>query len=65
VDMKKILTFLIMAIMAMGLAGVTFAQKGGDDKRPPKDTPKVVERPKPPPSNSNRGNNNSNKRGKP
>ena len=60
--MKRILTFLIMAVIAMGLAGVTFAQKGGDNKRPPKDTPKVVERPKPPPSNSN---SNSNKRGKP
>jgi len=60
--MKRILTFLIMAVIAMGLAGVTFAQKGGDNKRPPKDTPKVVERPKPPPSNSN---SNSNTRGKP
>jgi len=62
VNMKRILTFLIMAVIAMGLADVTLAQKGGDNKRPPKDTPKVVERPKPPPSNSN---SNSNKRGKP
>ena len=63
--MKRILAFLIMAVIAMGLAGGTFAQKGGDNKRPPKDKPKVVERPKPPPSNNNSGSGNSNKRGKP
>ena len=64
VNMKRLLTFLIMAMIATGLAGGTFAQKG-DDKRPPKDRPKVVERPKPPPSNNNSGSGNSNKRGKP
>ena len=65
VNMKRLLTFLIMGMMAMVLACGTFAQKGGDDKRPPKDRPKVVERPKPPPSNNNSGSGNSNKRGKP
>jgi hypothetical protein len=63
--MKKLLTFLIMAMISMGLACGTFAQKGDDDKRPKKDRPKVVERPKPPPSNNNSGSGNSNKRGKP
>jgi hypothetical protein len=47
-----------------GLIGMTisvgvFAQKGNDN-RPPKETPKVVdkEKDKPPPNNNNQGNSN-------
>jgi hypothetical protein len=64
-EMRKLLEILITVIIAMTLSVASLAQKGGDDKRPPKENPKVVERPKPPP-NSNRGNqSNSNKRGRP
>jgi hypothetical protein len=62
--MKKLLTFLIATILAMILSIAGFAQKHGDDNRPPKEKPKVVERPKPPPNN-NGGNQNNNKRGRP
>lgn len=59
-DLKRILMVVLMgSIVSVG----AFAQKGGNDNRPPKDNPKVVEKPKPPPSNNNQGN--SNKRGKP
>jgi len=53
---------LIGATITVGAAGA-LAQKGNSNSnRPPKETPKVVDREKPPPNN-NQGN--SNKRGKP
>jgi hypothetical protein len=57
-ELKRILmVVLIGAVFAVG----AFAQKGNsNNNRPPKETPKVVDREKPPP-----GNSNSNKRGKP
>ena len=54
-------------ILMVGLIGAMIAVGGlaqGNDNRPPKEKPKVVDKGKdnPPPSNSN---SNSNKRGKP
>ena len=64
--MRKLRIILTALVIAITLSGVSFGQKGRDDKRPPKDSPRVVERPKPPPSNNNSGNqSNSNRRGKP
>ncbi len=50
--------------MGMTISVGAFAQKGSNDNRPPKETPRVVdkEKDKPPPSNSNQ---NSNKPRKP
>ena len=63
--MKDLKTVLMIGMLLLGLVPGAFAQKGGNDNRPPKETPKVVEKPKnnPPPGNSNQGN--SNRRGKP
>jgi hypothetical protein len=50
--MKKVraimLTVLVGAMVPIG----AFGQKGGNDNRPPKEKPKIVEKEKPPPSNS-------------
>lgn len=61
--MKQLRPILTAVLVGTMISFGAFAQKGGDDNRPPKDIPKVVEKPKPPPSNNNQGN--SNKRGKP
>jgi hypothetical protein len=47
------LTVLVGAMVPVG----AFAQKGGNDNRPPKDNTKIVDKgkEKPPPTNSNRG----------
>jgi len=65
VIMREIKSSLMVAILVAGLATGAFAQKSGNDNRPPKETRKVVEKPKnnPPPGNGNQGN--SNKHGKP
>jgi len=46
----------IFAAVGIGLmvSAGAFAQKGGNDNRPPKEDQKIKETPKPPPSNSNR-----------
>ena len=58
--MKELKRILMVVLIGSMISVVGFAQKGGNDNRPPKENPKVVEKPKPPPSNSN-----SNKREKP
>ena len=60
--MKVLVKMLLAVLIGSMISVVGFAQKGGNDNRPPKENPKVVEKPKPPPSN-NQGN--SNKREKP
>jgi len=59
-ELKQILMVVLIGSMISMVSIVGFAQKGGNDNRPPKENPKVVEKPKPPPSNGN-----SNKREKP
>jgi len=58
--MKVLVKMLLAVLIGSMISVVGFAQKGGNDNRPPKEQPRVVEKPKPPPSNSN-----SNKREKP
>jgi len=62
-EMKRILAVVLTAVI---LCVGGFAQKGNDN-RPPKDNPKIVDKDKekPPPNNGNSQNNNSNRRGKP
>ena len=59
--MKDLRRILLVALAGTILSVGAFAQKGGNDNRPPKDNPKVVEKPKPPPSNSNQSNSNRRK----
>ena len=58
-ELKRILVAVLMGLM---IAVGAWAQGNGNNNRPPKEQPKVVDKGKnnPPPSNSN-----SNKRGKP
>lgn len=51
-DLKRILLVMLAAAM---VAVCTYGQKNGNDNRPPKENPKIIEKPKPqpPPSNSN------------
>ena len=58
--MKELKQILMVVLIGSMISVVGFAQKGGNDNRPPKEQPRVVEKPKPPPSNSN-----NNKRDKP
>jgi len=58
-QLKRILMAILVATMVTACA---FAQKNGNDNRPPKENPKIVERPKPPPSNTNNNSSNSNKK---
>lgn len=52
--MKK-LRAIILAVLVGAMVPVgAFAQKGGNDNRPPKEDGKIKEKEKPPPSNSNR-----------
>lgn len=62
--MRKLKRVLAAIMMASVIGIATFAQKGGDDKRPPKEDNKVKVRDKEkPPQNSNQGNSgNSNRR---
>jgi len=56
--LKRILLGMLMGILvAMVVAAGAFAQKNSNDNRPPKENPKIVERPRPPPSNSNENSN--------
>jgi hypothetical protein len=51
---RKLLAVAIGGLLSMG----ALAQRKGDDKRPPKDNPRVVVQPKgekPPPQNNNQG----------
>jgi hypothetical protein len=59
--LKRILLGMLMATM---VAACAFAQKNSNDNRPPKENPKIIEKPKPPPSNTNNSGNsgNSNKK---
>ena len=57
--MKKLKGILLGMLVAMVVAAGAFAQKNSNDNRPPKENPRIIERPKPPPSNSN---NNTNKK---
>jgi hypothetical protein len=64
---RKLLAVAIGGLLSMG----AFAQRKGDDKRPPKDNPRVVVQPKekqqqPPPRNDNQGDRQrGDKKGKP
>lgn len=62
--MEKLKQIVLAGLMVVAVAACAFPQKG-DDRRPPKDQPKVVEKQKekPPPSNSNKGDRD--RRGKP
>lgn len=60
-ELRKIfLAVLVGALIAVG----ALAQKSGNDNRPPKEQPRVVDKDKekPPPSNNNSSQSNSNKR---
>ncbi|HKO97478.1 MAG TPA: hypothetical protein VJU86_10820 [Pyrinomonadaceae bacterium] len=67
IDLKrKLLAVAIGGVLSMG----AFAQRRGEDKRPPKDQPRVVVQPKgekPPPSNNNKnqGGKKDERRGRP
>jgi hypothetical protein len=57
--MKKVRLILVAVLMGTMLSVGGFAQKGNDN-RPPKEQPKVVDKEKgqkPPPSNNNQSNN--------
>ena len=61
--MKELRQILVAVLIGMVISVSAFAQK--NDNRPPKERPKVVDKPKtekPPPSNNNQNNN---RRGKP
>ena len=62
---RKLLAVAIGGLISMG----AFAQKKGDERRPPKDNPRVVVQPKgerPPPQNNNQGDRQrGEKKGKP
>lgn len=58
--MKKLKAILLGMLVAMVVAAGAFAQKNSNDNRPPKENPRVIERPKepkPPPSNTNSNTN--------
>ena len=60
--MKDLRQILVAVLMGMMISVGAYAQK--NDNRPPKETPKVVDKPKtekPPPNN----NQNTNRKGKP
>ncbi len=57
--LKRILTGMLVATM---VAAGAFAQKNSNDNRPPKENPRIIEKPKPPPSNTNNNGSNSNKK---
>jgi len=56
--MKHVRLILMTALIGLMLPFGLFAQRGGNNSnRPPKDTPRIVdkEKQKPPPRNNNRG----------
>jgi hypothetical protein len=63
--MKKLKPILLAVLVAIVLATLVtagaFAQKNNNDNRPPKEHPKIIEKPKPPPSNTNNSNSNKKK----
>jgi hypothetical protein len=60
--MRKLKRILAAILVALVIGIGAFAQKGGDDKRPPKEDNKVKVKEKPP-QNSNQGSSgNTNKR---
>jgi len=63
--MKELKRILLLMLVAATVAGCAFAQKNGNDNRPPKEQPRIIEKPKEPkapPSNSNNNSSNSNRK---
>jgi hypothetical protein len=58
VVMRKLKRVLVAVLIGTVISLGAFAQRNGNDNRPPKDNGKVVEKPKPPPSNNNQSNSN-------
>jgi len=59
--MRKLRRILVAVLIGAVISVGVFAQKGkGNDNRPPKERPRVVdkEKDKPPPSNNNQSNSN-------
>jgi hypothetical protein len=57
--MKELKQILVAALIGMMISIGVFAQKGGNDNRPPKEPQKVVDKEKnKPPPNNNQGNSN-------
>lgn len=56
--MKELRRILVVVLLGLMISVGAFAQK--NDNRPPKETPRVVdkEKDKPPPSNNNQNNSN-------
>jgi len=56
--MKELRRILVVVLLGLMISVGAFAQK--NDNRPPKETPRVVdkEKDKPPPSNNNQSNSN-------
>jgi len=52
--MKYLRSIFAAALIGMMVSAGAFAQKRGNDNRPPKEDQKIKETPKPPPSNSNK-----------
>lgn len=53
--MKKLRLFLVAVLIGVTVSVGGFAQRGGNDNRPPKEDQKIKEKDKPPPpQNSNR-----------
>lgn len=61
--MKQLKRILMAMMVAAMVTACTFAQKNSNDNRPPKEQPKIVEKPKPPPTNTNNSNTNKKKPG--
>jgi hypothetical protein len=54
-QMKYLRSLFVAALIGLMVSTGVFAQKGGNDNRPPKEDQKIKETPKPPPpSNSNK-----------
>lgn len=58
--MRELRRILVAGLIGMTISFGAFAQKGGNDNRPPKDPSRVVDKQKdkPPPDKNNQGNNN-------
>ena len=61
--MKELRRILVAVLIGVAISVGVFAQKGNDN-RPPKEQPRVVdkEKEKPPPSNNNQSNSNKPKK---
>jgi hypothetical protein len=53
-QMKHLRSIFAAVLIGLMVSVGAFAQKGGNDNRPPKEDQKIKETPKPPPSNSNK-----------